>query len=271
MNRFRSLRDFVLQIGDTLTLIVYMTSGQNAVWDLQIRECVALDSKERVSLQLQDKNGCVTKPKIISNFITTQDRKNPNMLVAYSYLKAFRFPDDMQVQIRCVVAVCRDECRKINCNNGHENIPNRNVNDTTSSDEDEEVMTTTVISNTPSSSNSSAGIFGRTVKQRGAFESHSDKSMFRRKRQVENVAAGTLPLRHVFNVISAEDIQNLRNSSVVFVDSAAPNNVCVNQAMLILLLSFLMAVVLAVSIALTLTCLRNKALRRSKLIEMYPQ
>ncbi|GAU96869.1 hypothetical protein RvY_08242-1 [Ramazzottius varieornatus] len=208
---------------------------------------------------------------IFSNFVTTQDRKNPNILMAYSYLKAFRFPDDMQVQIRCVVAVCRDECRKTICS-GADTLSGRNASKTSSSDEDEQVLTTTVASATTRSANASHGIFGQTVKQRGAFEQPSDKSQFRRRRQLDNAAAGTLPLRHVFNVISPEDIQNLRNSSVVFVDSTIPaNSVCVNQAMLTLLLCFLMAVVLAVSVALTLMCLRNKALRRSKLIEMYPQ
>lgn len=94
-----------------MTLVVFMTA-QAGKWDIHVRECIALDSQERATLTLQDKAGCLTQPKIMSPFQTTHDRKEPKIQIAYSFMKAFRFPDDMQVQIKCVVAVCRDQCER---------------------------------------------------------------------------------------------------------------------------------------------------------------
>ncbi|OQV12041.1 hypothetical protein BV898_13691 [Hypsibius exemplaris] len=286
-----SLNQGFIQIGDTVTLIVYMTA-QSGNWDLQIRECVALDSKERASLTIQDENGCVTKPKIMSPFALTHDRKNPAILIAYSYMKAFRFPDDMQVQIKCVVAVCRDRCQKSDrCSgsNGTRTATDISSSTTESSEatdsdlyEDSQTAssTTSIRSNTTSSTRvqrkAGAGDRQREARgrQRGTFEMPLMSGYLNRQRMKRQVpggsegAAGTLPLRHMFNVISPEDIASLRNSSVIMIDApnggVPVNSLCVNQVMFIFLLAFLFVLVISTSVGLTLMCLRNKALLRER-------
>ena len=271
---------FSAQIGDTVTLIVYMTA-QSANWDLQVRECVALDSKERASLTLQDEHGCVSKPKIMSPFALTHDRKNPTILIAYSYMKAFRFPDDMQVQIKCVVAVCRDRCQNTadRCNGTTSNAsPARTTTTDSFSDDNndnESPESTTMVRRNATSAPSSRGEpASKVTKARGAFEmplmtgflNRQQNPRHKRGLSNEGTAAGTLPLRHIFNVISPEDIANMRNSSVIMIDalSGADNSLCVNQVMFIFLLAFLFVLVITTSVALTLVCLRNRALLRER-------
>ncbi|XP_055357964.1 uncharacterized protein LOC129602825 [Paramacrobiotus metropolitanus] len=272
-----SLNQGFIQIGDTVTLVVYMTA-ESGNWDVHVRECVAMDSQERASLLLQDKRGCISKPKIMSPFAITRDKKNPKVQIAYSFMKAFRFPDDMQVQIKCVVAVCRDECdRPESCSapaaKGQLTTPytagasnqTDSEYDTSADDESTYPVEQTTLPYTAAGKGWKKQPAKETSVQLPVLTSTMLKSRRKRQANVADGSAGVLPVKRIFNVISPEDIANLRNSSVVFMDASIPANaLCVNQAMFIVLMAFLFILIISTSVALTITCIRNRILRQAE-------
>lgn len=213
-------------------------------WDVRVRECVAVDSQERASLVLQDKAGCLAQPKMMTPFVLTRDRKDHKARIAYSFLKAFRFPDDMQVQIKCVVAVCRERCEKPDpCPRIPPDVRLANSSGllsqgSYSEDRDESYRTAVHVSD--------------NAKQ--AKEKRSPVLIDR--------FTGILPVKRTFTVISAEDIASLKNLSVPQVErTAATDSICVNELMFAVLLTLLLSIILITLIALTIICLKYRSLK----------
>lgn len=106
------LQEGLVQIGDTLTLVIFLQT-EDSSFDVGVRDCYATDSLGRNNLQLTDENGCIIKDKLISPWQETRDTGNTGAaLISYAYLNAFKFPDDMEVNIRCNIAICKGGCRK---------------------------------------------------------------------------------------------------------------------------------------------------------------
>ena len=82
-----------------------------------VRNCVAHDGK-RSPIQLVDELGCVTRPKIMSNFQKMKNFGSSASVVSYAYFQAFKFPDSMNVHFQCVIQVCRFNCPDPVCGGG---------------------------------------------------------------------------------------------------------------------------------------------------------
>ena len=78
-------------------------------FDMLVRNCVAHDGK-RAPIQLVDELGCVTRPKIMSNYQKIKNFGSSASVVSYAYFQAFKFPDSMNVHFQCVIQVCRYNC-----------------------------------------------------------------------------------------------------------------------------------------------------------------
>ena len=99
----------IVQIGDTLTLVIYLQT-KDLTMDLQVLDCFASDGRSRNKIQLTDENGCVLKEKLISPWQTTRETQNTAAQIAYAYLTAFKFPDDMTVHkcVKCIFENIQD-------------------------------------------------------------------------------------------------------------------------------------------------------------------
>ncbi|KAE8751605.1 hypothetical protein FOCC_FOCC001452 [Frankliniella occidentalis] len=80
-------------------------------FDVRVRDCWAydqedLDAKDTHKLQLTDSEGCPRKRKLIDDWQkTTQTGDSDANLLAYNTLKAFKFPDKVQVFLTCNIEV----------------------------------------------------------------------------------------------------------------------------------------------------------------------
>jgi hypothetical protein len=101
----------VVRLGSDMTIVVYIKSKIDKGLDVVIRDCVANDAKRHQQIQLTDENGCVVQKKLMTPFIIT-DRVGQSgaSRIAYAMLKSFKFPDSLDVNIICNVAMCRGDC-----------------------------------------------------------------------------------------------------------------------------------------------------------------
>jgi len=98
----------IVKIGQTMTMVLGIKDDENK-FDMLVRNCVAHDGK-RAPIQLVDELGCVTRPKIMSNFQKIKNFGSSASVVSYAYFQAFKFPDSMNVHFQCVIQVCRYNC-----------------------------------------------------------------------------------------------------------------------------------------------------------------
>ncbi|XP_060526398.1 uncharacterized protein LOC132702010 isoform X2 [Cylas formicarius] len=99
----------LVKIGEHMTLIVSVTGDPG--FDLQVKDCKAIDSTSANSVQLTDESGCVLKPKLFGAFQKTRDTGNSGAsIIAYSYFNAFKFPDVMDLMIECNIELCKTDC-----------------------------------------------------------------------------------------------------------------------------------------------------------------
>jgi hypothetical protein len=91
-----------------MTMVLGIKDDENK-FDMLVRNCVAHDGK-RAPIQLVDELGCVTRPKIMSNFQKIKNFGSSASVVSYAYFQAFKFPDSMNVHFQCVIQVCRYNC-----------------------------------------------------------------------------------------------------------------------------------------------------------------
>merc|ERR1712106_21319 len=98
----------IVKIGQTMTMVLGIKDDENK-FDMLVRNCVAHDGK-RAPIQLVDELGCVTRPKIMSNFQKIKNFGSSASVVSYAFFQAFKFPDSMNVHFQCVIQVCRYNC-----------------------------------------------------------------------------------------------------------------------------------------------------------------
>ncbi|XP_052871560.1 uncharacterized protein LOC128277158, partial [Anopheles cruzii] len=85
-------------------------------YDVSVKDCYAYDSADydaatTARLQLSDKNGCSRKKKLFGLWQkTTQTGDSGATLVVHNSIKAFKFPDRMQVFLKCDIEICRGGC-----------------------------------------------------------------------------------------------------------------------------------------------------------------
>ncbi|XP_059471671.1 cuticlin-3-like isoform X2 [Neocloeon triangulifer] len=104
----------LVKIGETMTLVV--TVDGDPEFDISVGECVAhAGDRDRGGpvVKLTDADGCPLKAKLFPDpFQTTKDTQGTGAAVlAYAYFQAFKFPDQMELNIECEVELCKTGCR----------------------------------------------------------------------------------------------------------------------------------------------------------------
>ncbi|XP_064467492.1 uncharacterized protein LOC135378388, partial [Ornithodoros turicata] len=101
----------VVKIGDTLTVVVYALGND---MDVHIKGCLAHDGNISHAVQLTDALGCVLKPKLLGPWQKTKKTGATGAsAMAFAYLKAFKFPDKVEVHLECNVEMCSRQCSYI--------------------------------------------------------------------------------------------------------------------------------------------------------------
>ncbi|KAF7281543.1 hypothetical protein GWI33_004578 [Rhynchophorus ferrugineus] len=99
----------LVKIGEQMTLVVSV-SGDTG-FDVQVKECKAIDTVSKASVALTDDDGCVLKPKLFGAFQKTRETRSTGAsIIAYAYFNAFKFPDEMDLTIECNVELCKANC-----------------------------------------------------------------------------------------------------------------------------------------------------------------
>jgi len=99
-----------IKIGETLSVLVFLRDPR-IEYDLIVRDCWAFDhpdydAKTTGRIQLSDKIGCSRKKKIFGTWRRTTETGNTGAtLILHNTLQAFKFPDRMQVFLKCDVEV----------------------------------------------------------------------------------------------------------------------------------------------------------------------
>ncbi|KAL9700351.1 hypothetical protein quinque_003792 [Culex quinquefasciatus] len=95
----------IIKIGEALSILVYLRDPRGE-YDVSVRDCYAYDSPDYDAqgtkrLQLSDKNGCSRKKKLFGQWQkTTQTGNTGATLIVHNDIKAFKFPDRMQVFLK---------------------------------------------------------------------------------------------------------------------------------------------------------------------------
>ncbi|XP_039299317.1 uncharacterized protein LOC120355083 isoform X2 [Nilaparvata lugens] len=100
----------LVKIGEPMTLVV--TVEGDPAFNVLVRECTAKDNDPESGnlVKLTDDDGCILKPKLMGAF---QTARNPdtNLVIAYAFFNAFKFPDIMDLTIECNIELCKTECK----------------------------------------------------------------------------------------------------------------------------------------------------------------
>ncbi|XP_022246215.1 uncharacterized protein LOC111086684 [Limulus polyphemus] len=113
---FAPIVNGIVRIGDKMSVVVYVRD-KGAGYDALVKDCYAYDnadfhSSDTSRVQLTDFQGCPLKPQLFSQFLRTLDTRNTGAsLIAFSTMRAFKFPDTMNVYIACKVEICRTPCQ----------------------------------------------------------------------------------------------------------------------------------------------------------------
>lgn len=78
-------------------------------FDMLVRNCFAHDGK-RGPIELVDKSGCITRPKLMSRFTKIKNFGSSATVLSYAHFQAFKFPDSMEVHFQCTIQICRHQC-----------------------------------------------------------------------------------------------------------------------------------------------------------------
>ncbi|GFT51739.1 ZP domain-containing protein [Nephila pilipes] len=98
----------LVPIGSPLTLVIAVNDNSRE-FDMRVKQCTASDGTGS-EIQLTDQSGCVLRPSLLTPFAKIRDFGGKATLVAYSHLFAFKFPDNLDVFVHCIVEVCRHGC-----------------------------------------------------------------------------------------------------------------------------------------------------------------
>ncbi|KAG9509988.1 hypothetical protein GZH46_01481 [Fragariocoptes setiger] len=105
----------IVKIGQTMTMVLAIKDEENK-FDMLVRNCFAHDGK-RGPIELVDKNGCITRPKLMSRFTKIKNFGSSATVLSYAHFQAFKFPDSMEVHFQCTIQICRHQCPE-QCNAG---------------------------------------------------------------------------------------------------------------------------------------------------------
>ncbi|XP_040359874.1 histone-lysine N-methyltransferase 2D-like [Ixodes scapularis] len=98
----------IVPLGSPLTMVIAI-NDRDKQFDMRVKSCTAHDGL-RGPIQLTDDRGCVLRPKMLTAFMKVRDYSGKASVVAFSHFYAFKFPDTIEVQIQCVVEICRHGC-----------------------------------------------------------------------------------------------------------------------------------------------------------------
>ncbi|XP_037976114.2 uncharacterized protein LOC105392279 [Plutella xylostella] len=105
----------LVKIGQTMTMVLAI-KDDDAKFDMLVRDCVAHDG-QRAPIQLVDRRGCVTRPKLMSRFTKIKNFGASASVLSYAHFQAFKFPDSMEVHFQCTIQICRYRCPE-QCSDG---------------------------------------------------------------------------------------------------------------------------------------------------------
>ncbi|XP_039287153.1 uncharacterized protein LOC111060077 [Nilaparvata lugens] len=106
----------LVKIGQTMTMVLAI-KDDDSKFDMLVRNCMAHDGK-RAPIQLVDRQGCVTRPKLMSRFTKIKNFGASASVLSYAHFQAFKFPDSMEVHFQCTIQICRYQCPD-QCSSGH--------------------------------------------------------------------------------------------------------------------------------------------------------
>ncbi|KAL4707289.1 hypothetical protein ACJJTC_019827 [Scirpophaga incertulas] len=109
----------LVKIGQTMTMVLAI-KDDDAKFDMLVRDCVAHDG-QRAPIQLVDRRGCVTRPKLMSRFTKIKNFGASASVLSYAHFQAFKFPDSMEVHFQCTIQICRYRCPE-QCSDGPHNL-----------------------------------------------------------------------------------------------------------------------------------------------------
>ncbi|XP_026485522.1 uncharacterized protein LOC113393042 [Vanessa tameamea] len=109
----------LVKIGQTMTMVLAI-KDDDAKFDMLVRDCVAHDG-QRAPIQLVDRRGCVTRPKLMSRFTKIKNFGASASVLSYAHFQAFKFPDSMEVHFQCTIQICRYHCPE-QCSDGGQNV-----------------------------------------------------------------------------------------------------------------------------------------------------
>lgn len=99
----------LVPIGEKMTLVISVSGDPG--FDIQVKDCKALDVSGDLQYRLTDEDGCVLRPKLFGAFQKTRDTGNTDAsIIAYAFFNAFKFPDLMDLMIECNVELCKTDC-----------------------------------------------------------------------------------------------------------------------------------------------------------------
>ncbi|XP_018027708.1 uncharacterized protein LOC108682952 [Hyalella azteca] len=98
----------IVPLGSTLTMVIAINDYAGE-FDMRTKSCEASDGTGP-PIYLTDENGCVLRPKMISNFMKLRNNDGRATVISYAHFHAFKFPDTMYVHLRCKVEICRYGC-----------------------------------------------------------------------------------------------------------------------------------------------------------------
>lgn len=91
-----------------MTMVLAIKDEENK-FDMLVRNCFAHDGK-RGPIELVDKAGCITRPKLMSRFTKIKNFGSSATVLSYAHFQAFKFPDSMEVHFQCTIQICRHQC-----------------------------------------------------------------------------------------------------------------------------------------------------------------
>ncbi|XP_019757902.2 uncharacterized protein LOC109536227 [Dendroctonus ponderosae] len=99
----------LVKIGEEMTLVVSVSGDPG--FDVQVKDCKAVDTAGANSIALTDEDGCILKPKLFGAFQKTRETGDSGAsIMAYAYFNAFKFPDEMDLMIECNIELCKSDC-----------------------------------------------------------------------------------------------------------------------------------------------------------------
>ncbi|CAL8114210.1 unnamed protein product [Orchesella dallaii] len=99
----------IVPLGSTLTMVIAV-KDPTGEFDMRVKDCDASDGQSGNTLALSDSDGCIVRPKLIGKFAKLKLDDGRATVMTYAFLSAFKFPDMLNVHLRCTVEICRHGC-----------------------------------------------------------------------------------------------------------------------------------------------------------------